>query len=47
MDGYIIIVVGFVCSLIPTLITLWLNEKVKGNVKSSFDEKLEILKSRT
>ncbi|WP_281299110.1 hypothetical protein [Flavobacterium limnophilum] len=40
MENYIIIIVGFVCTLIPTLITLWLNEKVKGSVKNSFDEKL-------
>lgn len=41
---YIIIIVGFVCTLISTLITLWLNEKVKGSVKSTFDAKLEIIK---
>lgn len=44
MEIYIIIIVGFVCTLIPTLITLWLNEKVKGSVKSTFDAKLEIIK---
>jgi hypothetical protein len=44
MEIYSIIIVGFVCTLIPTLITLWLNEKVKGSVKSSFDAKLEIIK---
>lgn len=44
MEIYIIIIVGFVCTLIPTLITLWLNEKVKGSVKNSFDKKLEDLK---
>lgn len=32
------------CGLIPTLITLWLNEKVKGSVKNSFDQKIEGLK---
>jgi len=30
----------FISALIPTLITLWLNERVKGSVKNSFDEKL-------
>lgn len=44
MEIYIIILVGFVCTLIPTLITFWLNEKVKGSVKSTFDAKLEIIK---
>jgi hypothetical protein len=36
--------VVLLCSLIPTLITLWLNEKVKGSVKNSFDKKLEEIK---
>ena len=34
----------FVCGLIPTLITLWLNERVKGSVQNSFNTKLEELK---
>lgn len=37
-------IVIFVSSLIPTLITLYLTEKVKGNIKNSFDMKLEIVK---
>lgn len=44
MDILINIVIAFVCGLVPTLLTLWLNEKVKGSVKNSFDEKLEVLK---
>lgn len=40
MENYIIFIVGFICTLISTLITLWLNERVKGSVKNSFDEKL-------
>lgn len=42
--GYIIYVVIFLTGLIPTLISLWLNERVKGSVKSFFDSKLEVLK---
>jgi len=38
------IIVAFVCGLVPTLLTLWLNEKVKGSVKNSFDKKLEEVK---
>lgn len=34
----------FICGLVPTLLTLYLNEKVKASVKNSFDEKLEKLK---
>lgn len=34
----------FICGLIPTLITLWLNERVKGSVQNSFNTKLEELK---
>lgn len=45
MDILINIVIVFVCGLIPTLLTLWLNERVKGSVKNSFDLKLEKLKS--
>ena len=43
-DIIINILIAFVCGLIPTLLTLYLNERVKGNVKNSFDEKLEQLK---
>ena len=38
------IVTIFVCSLVPTLITLWLNGKVKGSVQNSFNKKLEEVK---
>jgi hypothetical protein len=44
MENYIIIVVGFVCTLISTLITLWLNEKVRGSVQASFNKSLEEVK---
>lgn len=44
MDILTNIFVAFACGLIPTLLTLWLNEKVKGNVKDSFDRKLEEIK---
>jgi hypothetical protein len=44
MDILINIIIALLCALVPTIITLWLNEKVKGNVKNSFDEKLEQLK---
>lgn len=45
MNSYqIIIIVLFLCSLIPTVITLFITEKVKGSIKNSFDKKLEILK---
>jgi len=40
MDIFINIVIAFFCGLVPTLLTLWLNERVKGSVKNSFDEKL-------
>lgn len=43
---YIITISGtvFICGLIPTLITLWLNERVKGSVQNSFNKSLEELK---
>lgn len=44
MDILVNLVIALVCGLVPTLITLWLNERVKGSVKNSFDEKLEKLK---
>lgn len=40
MEEYSNGLIIFISALIPTLITLWLNEKVKGSVKNSFDEKL-------
>lgn len=40
MEEYSNGLIIFVSALIPTLITLWLNERVKGSVKNSFDEKL-------
>ena len=44
MDILINIVIAFVCGLVPTLLTLWLNERVKLSVKNSFDENFEVLK---
>lgn len=44
MDINLIAIVIFLSSLIPTLITLYLTEKVKANIKSSFDQKLEVIK---
>lgn len=43
---YITILSGavFICGLIPTLITLWLNERVKGSVQNSFNKSLEEVK---
>jgi hypothetical protein len=38
------ILIVFVSGLVPTLITLWLNERVKGSVQNSFNKKLEELK---
>ena len=38
------IILGLVCGLVPTLLTLFLNERVKGSVKNSFDKKLEEVK---
>lgn len=46
MEEYVYIIVVFVCGLIPTLITLWLNERVKSSVKNSFDKKLEEIKNK-
>lgn len=40
MEEYSNGLIIFISALIPTLITLWLNERVKGSVKNSFDEKL-------
>ncbi|WP_291103967.1 MULTISPECIES: hypothetical protein [unclassified Flavobacterium] len=44
MEDYSNILVVFVIGLVPTLLTLYLNERVKGSVRNSFDEKLEQLK---
>lgn len=38
------VIIIFLVGLIPTLLTLWLNERVKGSVKSFFDAKLEEIK---
>ncbi|MFW0737079.1 hypothetical protein [Flavobacterium sp. T12S277] len=38
------VITVLVCGLVPTLITLWLNEKVKGSVQNSFSKKLEEVK---
>ena len=43
-SNLLIIIVLFICSLIPTLITLFITEKVKGSIKNSFDLKLESIK---
>ena len=44
MEEYSNILVVFLTGLVPILLTLYLNERVKGSVKNSFDEKLEQLK---
>ncbi|RKS94214.1 hypothetical protein BC952_2085 [Flavobacterium limicola] len=44
MEEYSNILVVFFSGLVPILLTLYLNERVKGSVKNSFDEKLEQLK---
>ncbi|PWB24670.1 hypothetical protein [Flavobacterium sp. HTF] len=44
MDILIYTVIAFACGLVPTLLTLWLNERVKGSVKNTFDKQLEVLK---
>jgi hypothetical protein len=41
---YVYIILLIVFSLIPSLITLYLNERVKNSVKSFFDKKLEEMK---
>ena len=46
MELYDYILEIFKNSIIPVLIALYLTEKVKGNVKNSFDKKLEDLKNR-
>lgn len=38
------ILIVFVSGLVPTLITLWLNERVKGSVQNSFNKQLEEIK---
>lgn len=44
MDSYLLLTVLFICSVLPTLITLYITEKVKGTIKNSFDKKLEQVK---
>jgi hypothetical protein len=44
MDIIINIIVALVCGLVPTLLTLWLNEKVKGSVQNHFNKSLEEVK---
>lgn len=44
MEEYSNILVVFLSGLVPILLTLYLNERVKGSVKNSFDKKLEQLK---
>jgi hypothetical protein len=44
MEEYSNILVVFLSGLVPILLTLYLNERVKGSVKNSFDERLEQLK---
>ncbi|MBO9585632.1 MAG: hypothetical protein J7574_15810 [Flavobacterium sp.] len=38
------ILIVFVSGLVPTLITLWLNERVKGSVQNTFNKQLEEIK---
>ncbi|CAM2904846.1 hypothetical protein SAMN05444143_10660 [Flavobacterium succinicans] len=45
LGEYSNLIVVFVSGLVPTLLTLYLNERVKGSVKNSFDEKIEKLKN--
>ena len=45
LEEYSNLIVVFVSGLVPTLLTLYLNERVKGSVKNSFDEKIEKLKN--
>jgi sensor c-di-GMP phosphodiesterase-like protein len=44
MDIIINIIIALVCGLVPTLLTLWLNEKVKGSVQNHFNKSLEEVK---
>lgn len=44
MDILINIIIIIASGLVPTLVTLWLNEKVKGSVQNSFNKKLEEIK---
>ncbi len=44
MEKYYFIVDLVVYSIIPTLVALYVTERVKGSVKNSFDKKLEDLK---
>jgi len=38
------ILIVFITGLVPTLIALWLNERVKASVQNSFNKRLEELK---
>lgn len=38
------ILIVFVSGLVPTLITLWLNERIKGSVQNTFNKQLEEIK---
>lgn len=44
MDIILYLGVATLCGIVPTVITLWLNEKVKGSVQNSFNTKLEEIK---
>lgn len=37
-------IIAFICITIPSLITLYLNERIKGEIKNNFDQKIETLK---
>jgi hypothetical protein len=37
---------ALIYSLVPTIISLYLTERVKGKVKNDFDKKLEIVKMK-
>ncbi|AWG22412.1 hypothetical protein FFWV33_13200 [Flavobacterium faecale] len=41
-----LVIKALIFSIIPTLITLFVTEKVKGKIKNSFEEKLEIVKKK-
>lgn len=44
MEEYQALIVGVVCTTISTAITLFITERIKGNVKNLFDKKLEDVK---
>lgn len=37
-------IIAFICVAFPSLITLYLNERIKGEIKNNFDQKIETLK---